>query len=181
MISGADDGCVADGCVGDGCVGDGCVLRDAEPADYDGIRQLTVGVYVDEGYAGPDYVATLADVAGRAESTELIVAVTADVVVGAVALAARGGPYAELAGPTEAVFRMLVVSPGWRGRGVATALVRECLRRATAAGCRRMVISTEPEMTPAHRLYDRLGFLRCPDRDWSPVDGVHLLAYAKEL
>lgn len=42
------------------------VIRDAEPADHNAIRDLTLGVYVGEGYAGPHYAATLADVAGRA-------------------------------------------------------------------------------------------------------------------
>jgi len=116
-----------------------------------------------------------------ATSTELIVALAGGQVVGAVALAAYGSPYAELATPTEAVFRMLVVDPAWRGCGVATSLVTECLRRARQSGCRRVVISTEAQMTVAHRLYDRLGFLRRPDRDWSPVEGVDLLVYSVDL
>jgi ribosomal protein S18 acetylase RimI-like enzyme len=157
------------------------LVRDARPADHDAIAALTVGVYVGEGYAPPHYVDTLADVPGRAASTELIVAEHSGRVVGAVALAANGGPYAELAGPGEAVFRMLVVDPDWRGQGVATALVGECLRRARAAGQRRMIISSERTMHAAHRLYRRLGFTRVPERDWSPAPGTDLLAYARAL
>ena len=44
-----------------------------------------------------------------------------------------------------------------------------------------MVISTDPRMTAAHRLYERLGFTRLPERDWSPMPGVDLLVYAREL
>ena len=33
------------------------------------------------------------------------------------------------------------------------------------------------EMTDAHRVYGRLGFLRAPEDDWSPVPGVDLLAF----
>ncbi|MEP6696081.1 MAG: GNAT family N-acetyltransferase [Pseudonocardiales bacterium] len=157
------------------------VVRDAQPADFEAIRALTVSVYVGEGFAGPHYVAALADVQGRAASTELIVADVTGQVVGAVALAAHGSTYAELAGPGEAVFRMLVVAPGWRGAGVATALVEECLRRARAAGHSGMVISTESQMHAAHRLYQRLGFRRTPERDWSPVLGVDLLVYGRAL
>ena len=29
---------------------------------------------------------------------------------------------------------------------------------------------------PAHRLYARLGFVRIPERDWSPFPGVDLWA-----
>jgi hypothetical protein len=36
-------------------------------------------------------------------------------------------------------------------------------------------------MTAAQRLYQRLGFTRLPDRDWSPVPGIELLVYAVEL
>jgi ribosomal protein S18 acetylase RimI-like enzyme len=44
-----------------------------------------------------------------------------------------------------------------------------------------MVLSTSTAMTTAHRLYERLGFVRLPERDWSPVPGVHLLAYVLDL
>jgi ribosomal protein S18 acetylase RimI-like enzyme len=36
-------------------------------------------------------------------------------------------------------------------------------------------------MHAAHRLYERLGFTRVPERDWSPVPGVQLVAYALPL
>jgi ribosomal protein S18 acetylase RimI-like enzyme len=81
----------------------------------------------------------------------------------------------------EAAFRMLAVDPAVRGRGVGELLVRTCLDRAGAAGKRRVVISTDPRMTSAHRLYERLGFRRLPARDWSPVPGVDLLVYSVEL
>jgi len=159
----------------------GFVVREARDTDHEAIRELTVRVYVSEGYAGPQYVPSLADVEGRAAHTELLVADAGGQVVGAVALAAGGGPYAELAGPGEAVFRMLVVDPHWRGRGVAHLLVQSCLDRAREAGCHRMVISTEAQMFAAHRLYQRMGFTRAAELDWSPVDGVDLLAYVRDL
>jgi hypothetical protein len=36
-------------------------------------------------------------------------------------------------------------------------------------------------MAAAHRLYERLGFTRLPERDWSPLLGVDLLVYARDL
>ena len=33
-------------------------------------------------------------------------------------------------------------------------------------------------MRAAHRIYERVGFERAPERDWSPVPGVELLAFA---
>jgi ribosomal protein S18 acetylase RimI-like enzyme len=76
---------------------------------------------------------------------------------------------------------MLVVDPAARGQGVGQLLVRACLDRARAAGKHRMVISTDPRMTTAHRLYERLGFSRLPERDWSPIPGTDLLVYSRDL
>ena len=36
-------------------------------------------------------------------------------------------------------------------------------------------------MTAAHRIYQRLGFTRLPDRDWEPVPVVKLLAFTLDL
>jgi ribosomal protein S18 acetylase RimI-like enzyme len=155
----------------------------AVPADFARIAELTTGVYRDEGYGGPEYLTQLADVAGRAERAELLVArdEASGGVVGSVALVLAGGFGEVLASDEEAGFRMLVVDPAARGRGVGELLVRACLERAAAAGKRRVVLSTDPRMTSAHRLYARLGFRRLPERDWSPMPGVDLLVYAGEL
>jgi len=36
-------------------------------------------------------------------------------------------------------------------------------------------------MLAAHRIYERMGFVRTPDRDWEPIPGLPLLTYALEL
>jgi len=36
-------------------------------------------------------------------------------------------------------------------------------------------------MAAAHRVYGRLSYVRLPERDWSPMPDVHLIAYKKEL
>jgi ribosomal protein S18 acetylase RimI-like enzyme len=59
--------------------------------------------------------------------------------------------------------------------------VQECLDRARVAGKRRVVLSSDPRMAAAHRLYRRLGFTRLPARDWSPVPGIDLMVYALDL
>ncbi len=48
-------------------------------------------------------------------------------------------------------------------------------------GFRGLVLSSLAEMASAHRVYERHGFVRAPDRDWSPVPGVDLIAFTKEL
>uniref|UniRef100_UPI0035653628 GNAT family N-acetyltransferase n=1 Tax=Nocardioides sp. TaxID=35761 RepID=UPI0035653628 len=61
------------------------------------------------------------------------------------------------------------------------ALVRHVLDRAREAGSSRVVLSTLAEMSAAHRLYERLGFRRAPERDWSPREGIDLVAYLLDL
>jgi ribosomal protein S18 acetylase RimI-like enzyme len=84
-------------------------------------------------------------------------------------------------GPDEAEIRALAVAPGVQHGGVGTGLLLTALNWAELAGARRVVLSTLPEMRAAHRLYERNGFRRLPDRDWSPRPGVQLLAYVLEL
>jgi ribosomal protein S18 acetylase RimI-like enzyme len=157
-------------------------VEPAGPADYAAIAELTVGVYRGEELATERYMSQLADVAGRAAHAELLVARAADGrVVGSVALVLEGEFGEVTESDDEAAFRMLVVDPALRGHGVGELMVRTCLDRARAAGKRRMVLSTDPRMSAAHRLYERLGFRRLPERDWSPMPGVDLLVYALEL
>lgn len=163
-------------------------IRVARRAEFAEIGAVTV-----EGYAeflvgdGVDddnhYAAQLRDVARRAEASEIIVALDpSGPVLGAVAYVHKGGPYEDIAfGADEAEFRMLVVAGAARGRGVGSALVAACVERAIAENRARIVISTMAQMSTAHRMYERLGFVRVPTRDWSPVPEVVLLAYALEL
>jgi ribosomal protein S18 acetylase RimI-like enzyme len=157
-------------------------VEPARPDDYARIAALTVDVYVGGGLATPAYAPELADVAGRAGRSELLVVRDAGgSVVGSVALVLTGDFGNVITSDEEAAFRMLVVDPVAQGRGIGELLVATCLEQARAAGKRRMVISTDPLMTSAHRLYERFGFTRLPERDWRPEPGVELLVYSLEL
>jgi ribosomal protein S18 acetylase RimI-like enzyme len=158
------------------------IVQPATPADFPRIAHLTVDAYVGDGLAPERYIPQLADVAGRAEQADLLVARDADGrIVGSVALVLSGDFGEVIVSDEEAAFRMLVVDATTRRRGVGELLVCACLERARAAGKRRMVLSTDPRMAAAHRLYERLGFTRLPERDWSPLPGVDLLVYALDL
>jgi ribosomal protein S18 acetylase RimI-like enzyme len=154
----------------------------AEPEDFDRIADLSVRVYVGGGLASEGYTSELADVAGRASRAELLVVRDDNGhVVGSVALVLTGDFGEVTTSDEEAAFRMLVVDPAAQGQGLGTLLVTTCLDRARAAGKRRMVIATGTRMTAAQRLYERLGFTRLPERDWSPVPGIDLIVYSREL
>ncbi len=157
------------------------------PAGPDEVGQaagLVVDSYVGGGYIAADspYVASLSDGEARAREADLLVARNAwGEVVGTVTYVRHGTSWAEISRPGEAEFRMLAVDPRATGRGVGRALVQECLDRARADGASAVVISTTAEMRAAHRLYDRLGFVRTPDRDWSPRAGVDLWTYRVDI
>jgi hypothetical protein len=92
----------------------------ADPADFARIAELTVGVYTDEHLAEPGYVPQLADVAGRAERAELLVARDGSgTVVGSVALVLAGAFGEVTESADEAAFRMLVVDRRVRGQASA--------------------------------------------------------------
>lgn len=158
-------------------------VRDAEVGEYGAIGKIVVDAFHADGQLDdPDtdfYADVLRDVASRAAAAEILVALDGEVVVGGVTFVPRGGPMADIASAGEAEIRMLGVAPDAQGRGAGTALMRECIARS--AGSQRVVLSTQTVAGGAHRLYERLGFVREPARDWSPVPGVDLLCYVLKL
>lgn len=156
-------------------------VRTARPEEYAAIGELTAATYLAEGYADEGYAAVLRDVAGRAGSATVLVARQGGRLVGSVTVATTGGEVAEQAGPGEAVIRMLVTAPAARGTGAGTALVLACLEEARLEGCHAVRLSSLPTMTAAHRIYERVGFTRTPENDWSPAPGIDLVTYALPL
>jgi ribosomal protein S18 acetylase RimI-like enzyme len=160
------------------------IIRPAEEADLAAVGAITVEAYRADGYVGDhdDYATVLADATSRFRDADLLVAVDeTGAVLGSVTVVRPGTPYAEISQPGELEFRMLSVASSARGRGVGEALVRTVIDRAKAAGAGRVVLSSSEKMLAAHRLYERLGFTRLPERDWAPLPGVKLVAYAYGL
>lgn len=163
------------------------VVRPARPDEADAVGELTVEAYATDELVRSDsgYVHELRDAPRRMREAELLVAVEAenenDKILGSVTYCRGGTPYAEVAVPGEADFRMLAVAPWARGRRVGETLVRACLERARRDGCSVLRLSTAPAMHAAHRIYERLGFWRTPDLDWSPEFSLTLLTYALDV
>jgi GNAT superfamily N-acetyltransferase len=161
------------------------ILRPAQPDEYAEVGELTLAAYVADGYLDndADYAADLRGAERRAVEAELMVAVDrdSDDLLGTVTYAVSGSPYAEISQPGEAEFRMLAVTPAARGRGIGLALVHWCIEQARAQGHRALVLSSLDRMHTAHRLYERIGFTRMPERDWAPAPNISLIAYRLEL
>jgi ribosomal protein S18 acetylase RimI-like enzyme len=156
-------------------------VRPLRPDEHALVGDLTAQAYLDDGFVGPDYAEVIRDVGGRADVATVLVAELDGEPVGSVTFALGGSPYAERSSAGEAEIRMLGTARTARGKGVGTALTEECIRRAREAGCSAVRLSTQPEMLGAHRIYERLGFVRTPERDWSPIPGVDLLTYVLTL
>ena len=157
------------------------LLRRARPEDHAAVAEATLAAYRPHLHPGSAYVERLRDTAARDRDAELWVAVEDERVLGSVTVCPEGSPWRELAAPGEGEFRMLAVAPEAQGRGVGRALVELVLERFRATGTAVVVLSSESSMASAHRLYRRLGFVRTPERDWSPAPGVDLPASRKEL
>lgn len=161
------------------------VIRPVRPTEHAELGEMTARVYADVlGRHLGDYGEVLRDVAARATDCEVLVAVDdggGGPLLGGITYVPRPGRWAELATDDEAELRMLVVDPPAQGRGVGAALVRACVGRATAAGKAGVCLFTTPAMVAAHRLYDRLGFRRAPERDRRLSDGLPLECYLLEL
>ena len=164
----------------------GLAVRAAAPAEYAEIGELTVRAYATVGdplqgsatYAA--YEDELRDVAGRAGTCLVLVAVDrAGRILGAVTyVPGPGTAWSESERDGEAGFRALAVDPAARGNGVGRALATACIERARETGRLGLAIYTRPSMTVAHRMYESLGFVREPTRDWEFEPGEWLWSYA---
>ncbi|KPI02698.1 GCN5-related N-acetyltransferase [Actinobacteria bacterium OK074] len=165
------------------------VIREALAGEFGELGEITAQAYLRDGLLtfGEDdwYLGELRDVAKRAAAADVLVAVRGGQVLGGVTFVPSGGPMADVARPGEAEIRMLAVAQTARGQGAGEALVRACVDRARAAdGCTGIVLSTQAMMRAAHRIYERLGFVRAPERDWKPLpdhDDLLLLTYELAL
>jgi ribosomal protein S18 acetylase RimI-like enzyme len=162
------------------------VIRPADPGEYKTLGEITAQAYLLDGllaFGAEDdwYLGELKDVAKRASAADVLVAARDGDILGGVTFVPAGGPMAELARPSEAEIRMLAVAHTARGRGVGHALVGACVERARSTGCTGVVLSTQRTMHAAHRIYERHGFVRVPERDWQPIPGHDFTLLTYEL
>jgi len=73
---------------------------------------------------------------------------------------------------------MLAVSRKYRRKGIAEALLKECIRLAKAKDCHYIGLHTADFMKTAMRLYEGMGFVRIPQFDFQPADdGIIVKAF----
>jgi ribosomal protein S18 acetylase RimI-like enzyme len=158
-------------------------IREIAPGEYAELGALTLVAYKSAPGSAVTrpYEDELLDVEGRARGALVLVAIDGRLLGGVTYVGDVTNAYAEFDDPQAAGIRMLAVDPEAQGRGIGMALVEACLDQARADGRARVVLHSTPWMRAAHRLYDRLGFVRRPDLDWQPVPDVYLAGYVFEL
>jgi GNAT superfamily N-acetyltransferase len=117
------------------------------------------------------YLAELLDVRRRFDEAEVLVAEHEGRFAGTIAFYAdvRLEGWSNLPAGW-AGFRALAVHPRMRGAGIGTALLRRCVERARDVGAETLGLHTISLLTDAVRLYERLGFVRCPEFDLRASD-----------
>jgi ribosomal protein S18 acetylase RimI-like enzyme len=176
-------------------------IRDARPDEFAEVGDVRLAAYLADGFLSPaSAYAPMLRALGADGLGQVLVAVEGERsgspgpaisgarhdagrgrILGTVMLQGWPAGGEVLAGPEEAEIRALAVVPEARGSGLGRALLAAVIDRAAAAGVRRLVLLTQPDMKTAHYLYEKAGFTRLPERDWSPEPGLTLLAYALDL
>jgi ribosomal protein S18 acetylase RimI-like enzyme len=159
-------------------------IRDAHPDELAEVGELRLAAYRADGFLSADstYAPRLREL-GADGLGQVLVAVAEEPgpILGTVTLQFWPDAGHVVQEPDEAEIRALAVRPAAQRTGVGQALLAAVIDRAAKAGVRHLVLSTQPDMTTAHRLYEQAGFDRLPGRDWSPEPGTTLLAYGKQL
>ena len=164
---------------------DEVIVRAARPVELAEIGDLRVTAYRAGAFLPPQsrYEPTLRALGADGNGTVLVAVARGDDnrILGTVML--QYWPHAGqvVTGPDEAEIRALAVVPDAQGQGTGSGLLRAVIERAAQRGVQHLVLVSQPEMRAAHHLYQREGFRRLPERDWSPHPGAILLAYGLPL
>jgi ribosomal protein S18 acetylase RimI-like enzyme len=78
-------------------------------------------------------------------------------------------------------FRLLGVDPDFRDMGIGNLLILECERRALEAGYKTMSLHTTELMQTAKSMYERRGYQRFVDIDFSPAPNFVVMGYKRDL
>jgi ribosomal protein S18 acetylase RimI-like enzyme len=150
-------------------------VREVRPDEYAVAGEVTALAYVEfADSASPewgDYLKRIADIAGRARRTMVLVAVAGDRVLGSATLELTDhieSTWTAPVAPDEAHLRMLGVDPGQRRKGIGRLLVNACIDVARATGRRRLTLETTDRMRAAQALYRSMGFRWLRAREVAP-------------
>ena len=163
---------------------DPLTIREARPDELQAVYELTRRAYA-------EYATTLDPASWEAlsgaidaglsgdQEMQRIVALEGDTIVGSALLLAPSEDAYKGFGVrvTTPEIRLVAVEPSARGRGIARALMDECLRRARASGATEIGLHTARAMKAAIRMYEGMGFQRAPENDFQPPGTERVMGY----
>jgi predicted N-acetyltransferase YhbS len=157
-------------------------IRNARDGEREAICNITLAAYEEYATIMPiwkEYRRYMLATLDKEEPVERIVAEREGTIIGSVLLyppaaKAYAGIGVDINWPEV---RLLAVAPAERGQGIGTALMDECERRAHNAGATVLGLHTTDIMQAAMRMYERRGFIRVPELDFYPGEGVHVKGY----
>lgn len=154
-------------------LGDGRELRLARTDEFDLVGALLQEAFTAGCWVTPRYLQHLGDIASRAAVSHVWVVSDSVGLLGAVLT-----PKPQHHRPRLFTFNVLGVAPRGRGLQVGWALVDHSVALASALGYAGLELRSSPQMTAAHALYRRYGFVRRPEFETAVVDsGQRLFAF----
>ncbi|AQQ54324.1 GNAT family N-acetyltransferase [Planococcus lenghuensis] len=165
------------------------LIRKAHETEYDEIRRGRIHAYEQYMEQLPEahwyaLKGTLSSGSELHAGAELFIAEAAgDIAGSAVLFPSQKAAYEWETGSLDyPELRMLAVNPLFRNQGVGKSLVLHCIQEAKEAGHSFIGLHTGEFMTDAIGLYERLGFERVPELDFSPLDdGITVKAFRREI
>lgn len=167
-------------------------IRDLRRNEFDALGRLMVEVYSNlEGFPTPDeqprYYEMLANIGGFTDKrgARVFVAVSAqDDLIGGVVyfgdMSEYGSGGTAITVTNTSGIRLLGVDPKRRGTGAGKALTNACIELAREKGHSEVVLHTTQAMQIAWELYQRLGFARSEDLDFSQ-EGLSVFGFRLQL
>ena len=157
-------------------------IRNAQAEEFTEIGQLLVTVYSQlngfpKPHEQPKYYDMLTNIGIQSEKpgTALLIAVSnIGQICGAVVYFSDMKQYGS--GGTATLetnasgFRLLAVDPKFRGQGIGKLLSEKCINLAKDSGKSQLIIHSTKSMQVAWKMYEKLGFKRSVDLDFSQGD-----------
>ncbi len=140
-------------------------IEAAGPGDLEAVAALWTEAYVTLGDGSRTVPYRSEEAAESARDGALFVARHGSRIVGAVGLYLPGDAGGAVRAPDEAEISRLAVAEDARRRGIARRLLSHCRALATASPAKALVLWSRPSQVEAHRLYERLGYRRVPERE----------------
>ncbi|MEA2494390.1 MAG: hypothetical protein QOJ29_2301 [Thermoleophilaceae bacterium] len=111
----------------------------------------------------------------------VLMALSAEQIVGVVSLSMTTGADARVPDPGTVYLWQMFVSPAWQGSGLAGALMDRLLEEARSRGYHRIVLWTPAGAAQARRFYEREGFELTGEEDPDSSFGLPLVQYGRQI